>query len=355
VKPSDRAPRGRTPLSAAGRQGLPAAVAALIAAATPLAALSQAGALVDLNYRSESYSSGELLRRGYVMSQRVEAQGSSYWQFWWNAASAQCVRVAINSGQVTQVIDTDAASCSQHAGGASPGPGPATDDLANQSVERATREIARRGYVLSNEVAAQGSSYWQFWRHAASGRCVRLAVNGGQVTQVITADAGSCDRPAGGGPGSGPGAADLVNWAVDQADREMSRRGYAMSQRVAASGSSYWQFWWNAARSQCVRLAINNGMVSQVIDADASACNQAPGGSSGVQAQGTDDLMHQSVDFAQRELLRRGYVLTNTESSRSEGYWQYWWNRQRAECARLAINDGRVTQITMADAQSCRQ
>lgn len=350
----DMARRGEQ-LHVAARRWL-LALLALAIGASPLAALGQVGNLADLNHRSEAYASGELSRRGYVMSHRETAKGSSYWEFWWTAARSQCVRLAINGGQVTQLIDTDAGSCKTRPSGGNPASGHATDDLEYQRADHASREMTRRGYVMIDQVAAEGTSHWQYWWNAAISRCVSMAVDGDQVTQVITADSRLCRKPAGGSPGGGYATDDLVNRGVDQAGREMMRRGYVMSHQVAAKGSSYWQFWWNAASGQCMRMAVNGGRVTQVIAADAGSCRRQPGtGGSPGAGYGTDDLMNLRVDQANRELLRRGDALTHTESSKGGSYWQYWWDSRRARCTRLAINGGKVTQITPTDARSCRR
>jgi hypothetical protein len=340
---------------------LAAALLASAIGAAPSVARAQASSLGDLNQRSESDASRELSRRGYVMTHRAAAQGSSYWTFWWSAARSQCVRVAVNGGRVTQLIDTNAASCGQRPLGGQPAAGHATDDLENKRADDVSREMSRRGYVLIDEVAAEGTSRWQFWWSAAISRCVSVAVDGGQTTQVITADPRSCGRAAGGGWGSGgaagAGAGDLVNRDAADAGREMSRRGYLMSRQVAAQGASYWQFWWHAARSSCMRMAVNGGRVTQLIAADAGSCNRRPGsgGAPGGGYGSSNDLMYRDVHGAGREMQRRGYVLMQTESAKGGAYWQYWWSQRRGECTRFAINGGKVTQITPSDARSCRR
>ncbi len=321
----------------------------------PLTALAQVSGLEDLNRRSESSASRELQQRGYVMSHRAAAQGSSYWEFWWSAARSQCVRVAVNGGQVTQLIGTDPNSCRRQPSHASSGSG--TNDLENQRVDHATRELSRRGYVMSQQVAQDGGVYWQYWWNAAISRCVSMAVEGGQVTQMITADSRLCHQPSSGGPGSGWGSStdDVVNRSVDQAGREMSRRGYVFSHEVAAQGSSYWQFWWNAASSQCLRLAVNGGRVTQQVRTDAGSCNRTTGGGSPGWGSGTDDLVNRGVDYAGREMSRRGYVYRSQVAAQGSSYWQFWWHPASAQCMRMAVNDARVTQLIRTDAGSCDQ
>ncbi|MCM5570081.1 hypothetical protein M6I34_06140 [Burkholderiaceae bacterium FT117] len=72
------------------------------------------------------------------------------------------------------------------------------------------------------------------------------------------------------------------------------------------------------------------------------------------QASELSDLVHQSDEFASRELPRRGYVLTHSDA-RSGTIWQYWWSSARADCVRVAVSRGRVSGVAGSDAHDCNQ
>jgi hypothetical protein len=52
-----------------------------------------------------------MFERGYVMANSAGAHGGGFWQYWWNERGAQCVRLAVNHGQVTQVVSTGRSDC----------------------------------------------------------------------------------------------------------------------------------------------------------------------------------------------------------------------------------------------------
>jgi hypothetical protein len=66
------------------------------------------------------------------------------------------------------------------------------------------------------------------------------------------------------------------------------------------------------------------------------------------------DLVNQPSDYAQRELLARGYVFTHSDQNGGK-VWQYWWQSRDAVCARVAHVDGRATSIVGSSATDCNQ
>ncbi len=359
------------------RLGLRLLASACIAAA-PLAAGSQASAMADLMFQSESNAARQLSWRGYTLSNQESAGGNRYWQYWWSAQRGDCLRVAINHGQVTQIIGTRPRDCAQSEGGAPPpfggsggnwgdGGGPQSD-LVGRPESVVARELPRRGYMPSHTVPASGG-YWQYWWSGQGGQCLRVAVNLGQVTQIISTSANDCPQRDGspnfggsggswGGGGSGA-QPDLVGLPGSAAARELPRRGYLLSNTVPA-GSGYWQYWWSGQRAQCLRVAVNQARVTQILVTNPGDCPRQGGGFPpppvGLDTMPVpNDLLNRSVSTAERAMPQRGYVLVRTAGTQGGGYWQYWWHDPGQQCIRLAVNNGLITQVTPRARSDCQR
>jgi hypothetical protein len=349
-------------------------------AAAPLAAGAQASAMSDLMFQSESNAARQLSWRGYTLSNQESAGGNRYWQYWWSAQRGDCLRVAINHGQVTQIIGARPRDCAQSGGGVPPpfggsggswgdGGGGPQADLVGRPESVVARELPGRGYMLSNTVSASGG-YWQYWWSGQRGQCLRVAVNQGQVTQIIAASPNDCPQRDGsppfggsggswGGGGSGP-QSDLVDRPESVAARELPRRGYLLSNTVPA-GSGYWQYWWSGQRGQCLRVAVNQGRVTQILSTSPGDCPRQGGGYPPPPPIGPDtmpvpnDLLNASVSTAERVMPQRGYVLVRTAGAQGGGYWQYWWQQPGQQCIRLAVNNGRITQVAPRASPDCQR
>jgi hypothetical protein len=156
------------------------------------------------------------------------------------------------------------------------------EDLLYQSSEYASRAMPQRGYVLTGSAAAKGNSFWQYWWSDARGQCVRLAVNDYRVTQAVGVGSGECQR-AGQLPAMPPAAlnnSDLLNQGDDYVSRQLPLRGYVLA-HSATGTNGYWQYWWNAQRDQCIRVAVNGNRATQIVTTDEHDCNQTASGSSG--------------------------------------------------------------------------
>ncbi|HOW46925.1 MAG TPA: hypothetical protein P5163_16325 [Rubrivivax sp.] len=344
------------------------AFAAAAAAAVAFAAAAQMSDLPDLIFQPQSQAAQQLPGRGFTLVRTQPAGRGGEWQFWWNASSAQCMRVAVNNGQITQIIGVDAGDCGQGGGGSSGGSGSGwrpndrdPGDLVGRDAGSASREMSRRGYVLSRSESARGGGFWQFWWHARLALCQRVAVNGDRVTQVIETGAGDCGQGGHGGgnrPSNERDPSDLVFRDADSAARELTRRGYALSRSESARGGGFWQFWWHARLALCQRVAVNNNQVTQIIETGAGDCGQGggSGGSTGPWGgRDPSDLVGRDAGFASRELNNRGYVLSGSESARGGGFWQFWWHPRFRECQRVAVNQNQVTQVIRTDERDCNQ
>ena len=345
-----------------------------VLAGAALGAGAQPSAMPDLMFQSQANASAQLGWRGYTLSNQESAGGNRFWQYWWNGQRGECLRVAINHDQVTQIIATRPSDCPNRAGGLPPpsggggswggGGGSPQADLVYRPEAQAARELQRRGYLLSNTVAA-GAGYWQYWWSGERGQCLRVAVNGGQVSQIIATNPAECPQrgggpqpPFGGGGGGGGGSpqADLVYRPEAQAARELQRRGYQLSNTVPA-GAGFWQYWWSGQSGQCLRVAVNAGQVSQIITTRPDECPRRGGGGGGLPPTGgavPNDMLNQSVGTVERVMPQRGYQLSNTVPA-GAGFWQFWWQDASQQCVRLAVNGGRVTQVTPRGRGDCRR
>jgi hypothetical protein len=73
---------------------------------------------------------------------------------------------------------------------------------------------------------------------------------------------------------------DLKNQREDYASRELSRRGFYLTQTLWRQSAMH-QFWWSTSRDYCVRIAVERNRVSEVKSSDDHDCNQRSGGSKG--------------------------------------------------------------------------
>ncbi len=72
------------------------------------------------------------------------------------------------------------------------------------------------------------------------------------------------------------------------------------------------------------------------------------------QVAGLEDLTYQGDDYAAREMPKRGYVLTHSESRQGKS-WQYWWKASDSRCTRLSVEAGRVVGAKHVDEHDCNQ
>lgn len=147
------------------------------------------------------------------------------------------------------------------------------------------------------------------------------------------------------------GLEDLVNQNAGYAASDLPRRGYDLV-RKETRGNEAWNYWWRASDSRCVRVSVKDDRVVGQGFVDAREwCNVRPSGPS---STGLEDLVYQSADNAAREMPRRGFYLSNTDSRRNE-MWQYWWRPSDARCVRVSMKDQRVTGQGFVDEHDCNQ
>lgn len=233
-------------------------------------------------------------------------------------------------------------------------------DLLNQSESRVAQQLPWRGYAMTHQVSAGGGGYWQFWWNAQRSNCLRVAVNQGRVTQVISVDPAHCPNHGDFAPPPVHGRGDptdLLHRPESVAANELPRRGYALSNVASAGANAYWQYWWSAQRGQCLRLAVNQAQVTQVVTTGAGECQQRGGSMPQPPAGPREpvDLVNQSAGAVERAMFERGYVLANSAGAHGGGFWQYWWNERGAQCVRLAVNNGHVTQVVSTGRSDCRR
>lgn len=69
---------------------------------------------------------------------------------------------------------------------------------------------------------------------------------------------------------------DLLNQSEDDASRELSRRGFFLTQTLSRHKAIH-QFWWSTSRDYCVRVAVERSRVTEVKSSDDHDCNQRDG------------------------------------------------------------------------------
>ncbi len=84
------------------------------------------------------------------------------------------------------------------------------------------------------------------------------------------------------GQGQPVGFSDLVNQSDEYSAKELGWRGYVLTHSDARDATT-WQYWWNASRKECARLAVSRGRVADARATDEHDCNQrSSSGSQGI-------------------------------------------------------------------------
>jgi hypothetical protein len=346
------------------------ATAALVAAATaaaPLAAAAQASEMPDLVYERESHAAQQLPARGYTLSHTQSARQGSYWQYWWNAQRSQCLRVAVNNLQVTQIISTSAGDCQQR-GGSGGGGWPLNDgiptDLAYRDAGYASNQLSYRGYVLSHSASAKDGAYWQYWWSHQRAQCLRIAVNRDQVTQVIRTDEHDCNQHVSGSSGPSKGAQVAIAAAAIAGVAALAHKSHESDKDRAAQSPQevaefergyrdgmYHQGYHNYNNSRDYGAGYNKGTERR--DAETSYRSSAGAHSGYAGYVNLIDLNGVRGSSAEDELRARGFASRGgyKEGNRSINTW---WNGNTRQCVNVAVQDGRVANVSPIPDSNCR-
>ena len=360
--------------NASGGQGVAASLwrrcmAAVVSGAlvgAPLPALSQVNELSDLVYQNSDYASRSLSQRGYMLAGTTAAKGNSFWQYWWSGARDQCVRLAVNDYRVTQLIGTGSGDCQRGTTlPAGPAARPDNSDLLYQSEDYSARELPRRGYVLTHSASAKGDSYWQYWWSYQRDQCVRVAVNGGRVSQLITTDEHDCNQTASGSSGPSKGAqvaiaaAALAGVAVlahksheSQKDRAaQSPQDVAEFERGYRDGL-YNQGYHNYNNRPDYSDGYSNGNEKRTAETSYRSNQGHHSGYAGF--VNVNDLVGARAAGAESDLQARGIRNTSGYKANDRAY-TYWWNGSTRQCVNAAIRDGRVESIQTTGETYCQR
>ncbi|MGL6111594.1 MAG: hypothetical protein ACRC2B_16000 [Rubrivivax sp.] len=343
-----------------------AALASAALVGAPLPALSQVDGLDDLMYQSVDYASRSLPQRGYVLAGSVASKGSSFWQYWWSDARGQCARLAINDYRVTQLIGTGAGDC--HRGSnlpVAPQAGSDNGDLLNQSEDYVARQLPRRGYVLSHSASAKGGSYWQYWWSAQRDQCLRAAVNGGRVTQLITTDEHDCNQTASSSKGPSKGAQIAIAAAAiagvaalaHKSHENQKDRATQSPQDVAEFERGYRDGLYNQGYHNYNNRPDYSSGYTQGNEKRASETSYRSnqGHHSGYAGYvNVNDLVGARASSADDELRSRGFRNTSGYKANERAY-SYWWNGNTRQCLNAAVHDGRVESLTAAAEDYCQK
>jgi hypothetical protein len=351
-----------------GTPGLRArGMAALVCGAlvgAPLTALSQVNDLSDLMYQTSDYASRSLPQRGYVLAGSTAAKGNAFWQYWWNGSRGQCVRLAINDYRVNQLIGADARDCQRGTSlPAGPEARPDNSDLVYQSDDYASRELPRRGYVLTHSASAKGDSYWQYWWSSQRDQCVRVAVNGGKVSQLISTDEHDCNQTASGSSGPSKGAQVAIAAAAIAGVAVLAHKSHESEKDRAAQSPQdvadfergyrdglYNQGYHNYNNRPDYSNGYNKGSEKRTVETSYRSNQGQHSGYAGY--VNLNDLIGAKGAGADGDLRARGFT-------QKGGYQQdgraisMWWNGSTRQCLNMAVRDGRVERLEPIVENNC--
>lgn len=341
-----------------------AALLAVATAAAPLAAAAQAAEMPDLVYERESYAAQQLPARGYTLSHTQTARQGSYWQYWWSSQRNQCLRVAVNNTQVTQIITTSANDCQQRSGSGWPSHSAEPTDLAYRDAGYASRAMSDRGYVLSHSATAKDGAYWQYWWSYPQSRCMRLAINRDQVTQVVPTDEHDCNQHGSGSSGPSKGAQVAIAAAAIAGVAALAHKSHE-SEKDRASQSPqnvadfergyrdglYHQGYHNYNNSRDYSDGYNKGTDRRASETSYRSYGGSHSGySSYVNLQ---DLNGARASSADGEMRSRGFTGRGGYKD-GEHSMTTWWNASTRQCVSMAVQDGRVAHLSAIPESNCR-
>jgi hypothetical protein len=341
----------RAPAAGRARSAVAAAMCGALLAA-PLSGAAQMTDLADLMYQPGDYATRTLPQRGYELAGTASARGNAYWQYWWNTPRAQCVRLAVNDHRVTQVIATDARDCNRGSGApAQPTPPADNSDLVRQAEDYSARELPRRGYVLTHSAAA-GSGYFQYWWNPQREQCLRVAVNGGRVSQTITTDEHDCNQTVSGSKGPSKGAqvaiaaAAIAGVAVlaHKSHEAQKDRAEQAPQDVAEfergyRDALYAQGYHNYSNRPDYSDGYNKGSEKRAAETRYRSTQGQHSGYAGYVS--VNDLVGARGSSADGELRARGFVDKGGYQQSGRAY-SMWWNARTRQCLNMTVRDGRV-------------
>jgi hypothetical protein len=336
------------------------ACGALIAA--PLPALSQVGGLEDLMYQPADFASRTLPQRGYDLAGTNSAKGNAYWQYWWSNARGQCVRLAVNDYRVTQVIGANPGDCNRGSVPAYPTPPADNSDLVYQGEDYSARELPRRGYVLTHSAAA-GSGYWQYWWSAQREQCVRVAVNGGRVSQLITTDEHDCNQTVSSSKGPSKGAQVAIAAAAIAGVAALAHKSHESQKDRAAQqpqdvadfergyrDALYAQGYHNYNNRPDYSDGYNKGSEKRAAETGYRSNQGHHSGYTGY--VNVNDLVGARGASADSELRARGFVDKGGYQQSGRAH-SMWWNARTRQCLNMSVRDGRVERLEPIIENNC--
>jgi len=346
-------------------RGMVAVVSAALVG-VPLPVLSQVDGLDDLIYQNSDYASRSMPQRGYVLTGSAAAKGNSFWQYWWSDSRGQCVRLAVNDYRVTQLIGTGARDC--HRGSNAPvAPQARSDnsDLVNQSEDYVARQLPWRGYVLSHSASAKGGSYWQYWWSSQRDQCVRVAVNGGRVSQLITTDEHDCNQTASGSSGPSKGAQVAIAAAALAGVAVLAHKSHENDKDRAAQSPQdvaefergyrdalYNQGYHNYNNRPDYSNGYNKGSEKRSTE---TSYRSNQGHHSGYSSYvNVNDLVGARAAGAEGDLQARGFRNTSSYKANDRAH-TYWWNSSTRQCLNAAVYEGRVESLQSTGESYCQR
>lgn len=344
-------------------------VAALVCGAlvgAPLPALSQVSGLDDIAYQDSDYASRAMSQRGYALTGSTSAKGNSFWQYWWSDARGQCVRLAVNDYRVTQLIGTGAGDCNRGANlPVAPQARSDNSDLVNQSEDYVARQLPVRGYVLSHSASAKGGSYWQYWWSAQRDQCVRVAVNDGRASQLITTDEHDCNQTASGSSGPSKGAQVAIAAAAlagvaalaHKSHENQKDRATQSPQDVAEfergyRDSLYNQGYHNYNNRPDYSSGYTKGNEKRTAETGYRSNQGHHSGYAGY--VNVNDLVGARAAGAESDLQARGFRNTSSYKANDRAH-TYWWNSSTRQCMNAAVHDGRLEAIQSTGESYCQR
>jgi hypothetical protein len=229
------------------------------------------------------------------------------------------------------------------------------EDLMYQPADFASRTLPQRGFELAGTNSAKGNAYWQYWWSGQREQCVRVAVNGGRVTQLITTDEHDCNQTVSSAKGPSKGAQVAIAAAAIAGVAALAHKSHESNKDRATQSPQdvaefergyrdglYGQGYHNYNNRPDFSDGYSKGSEKRSAETGYRS-NQAPhSGYAG--CVNVNDLVGARGASADGELRSRGFTDKGGYQQAGRAH-SMWWNAGTRQCLNMTVRDGRVERL----------
>jgi hypothetical protein len=224
-----------------------------------------------------------------------------------------------------------------------------------QPADFASRTLPQRGFELAGTNSAKGNAYWQYWWSGQREQCVRVAVNGGRVTQLITTDEHDCNQTVSSAKGPSKGAQVAIAAAAIAGVAALAHKSHESNKDRATQSPQdvaefergyrdglYGQGYHNYNNRPDFSDGYSKGSEKRSAETGYRS-NQAPhSGYAG--CVNVNDLVGARGASADGELRSRGFTDKGGDQQSGRAI-SMWWNARTRQCLNMVLRDGRVERL----------